>query len=43
MRKKPMADTAPSASRNAAEDLTVEILWIEINDFLDKTDGAPKA
>jgi hypothetical protein len=42
-RKKPVADVAPPASRNAAEDLSVEILWIEINDFMDKTDGAAKA
>jgi hypothetical protein len=40
-RKKSVADFAPKNSRNPAEDLTVEILWIEITDFMDKTDGAP--
>jgi hypothetical protein len=42
-RKRPVPETAPKNSRNPTEDLTVEILWIEINDFMDKTDGASKA
>jgi hypothetical protein len=42
-RKKPVAETAPKNSRSAAEGLSVEILWIEISDFMDKTDGTPKS
>jgi hypothetical protein len=39
-RKKPAPDFAPKSTRNPTEDLTVEILWIEITDFIVKTGGA---
>ena len=33
-RSKPRPGVVPAVTRNSAEDLTVEILWIEINDFM---------
>jgi hypothetical protein len=41
-RKKPVADFSAKNSRNPAEDLTVEILWIEITDFMTGTIESPK-
>jgi hypothetical protein len=37
-----LSEFAPKNSRNPAEVLTVEILWIEINDFMTEASGSTR-
>ncbi|MEX2138680.1 MAG: hypothetical protein WD894_05425 [Pirellulales bacterium] len=42
-RSKPLSNITPVSNRNTVEELTVEILWIEISDFMSTTIQRPQS